>query len=116
MLRVKALLKRSKRVSVDATVIAGDFKLDRNTLKLFLAGEPVDLTATEFKLLRLLIDADATPVDRETLLREAWGYADSTLSRTLDTHVKRLREKLGARADCIQTVRSVGYKFVRGAV
>jgi two-component system phosphate regulon response regulator PhoB len=116
MLRVKALLKRTKRVTVDANVVAGDFLLDRNTLKLFLAGDPVDLTATEFKLLRILIDARGAPVDRETLLREAWGYADTTLSRTLDTHVKRLREKLGQHADCVQTVRGVGYKFVRGAV
>ncbi len=116
MLRVKALLKRTKRATVDASVVSGDFNLDRNTLKLFLAGAPVDLTATEFKLLRILIEADGSPVDRETLLREAWGYADTTLSRTLDTHVKRLREKLGAHADCVQTVRSVGYKFVRGAV
>jgi two-component system phosphate regulon response regulator PhoB len=116
MLRVKALLKRTKRVTVDATVVSGDFNLDRNSLKLFLAGSQVDLTATEFKLLRILIEADGSPVDRETLLREAWGYSDTTLSRTLDTHVKRLREKLGAYADCIQTVRSIGYKFVRGQV
>ena len=115
ILRVKALLKRSKRVTVDATMAAGDFLLDRNTLKLFLAGTLVDLTATEFKLLRVLIEAKGSPVERETLLREAWGYADTTLSRTLDTHVKRLREKLGHHADCVQTVRSVGYKFVLNA-
>ena len=116
MLRVKALLKRTKRVTVDANLTEGVFQLDRNSLKLFLAGSPVDLTATEFKLLRILIEGNGSPVDRETLLREAWGYADTTLSRTLDTHVKRLREKLGRYADCVQTVRSVGYKFVIGAV
>lgn len=116
MLRVKALLKRTKRVTVDANLTEGAFQLDRNSLKLFLAGSPVDLTATEFKLLRILIEGNGSPVDRETLLREAWGYADTTLSRTLDTHVKRLREKLGKYADCVQTVRSVGYKFVIGAV
>lgn len=112
MLRVKALLKRSKRVTVDANVRAGDFLLDRNSLKLFLAGTPVDLTATEFKLLRLLVEATGAPVERDVLLREVWGYADTTLSRTLDTHVKRLREKLGKHETSIQTVRSVGYRFV----
>ncbi len=116
VLRVKSLLKRSRRVTVDATTVAGAFRLDRNSLKLFLAGAPVDLTATEFKLIRILIDGAGEPVDRETLLSEAWGYADSTLSRTLDTHVRRLREKLGRHADCVQTVRGVGYKFVVDAV
>jgi two-component system phosphate regulon response regulator PhoB len=111
MLRVKALLKRTKRVTVDANLKIGEFHLDRNALKLFLAGKPVEVTATEFKLLRLLIDAEGNPVDRETILREAWGYSDTTLSRTLDTHVKRLRDKLGRFSECVQTVRGVGYKF-----
>lgn len=111
MLRVKALLKRSKRVTVDASLRSGEFLLDRNSLKLFLAGQPVDLTATEFKLLRLLVEANGTAVERDVLLREVWGYSDTTLSRTLDTHVKRLREKLGKHADHVQTVRSVGYSF-----
>jgi two-component system, OmpR family, phosphate regulon response regulator PhoB len=115
MLRVRALLKRTKRVTVDASLRKGDFLLERNSLKLFLAGQPVDLTATEFKLLRLLVEAPGTPVDRDTLLREVWGYSDTTLTRTLDTHVKRLREKLGSHADCIQTVRGVGYRFVDDA-
>jgi two-component system phosphate regulon response regulator PhoB len=111
MLRVKALLKRSHRVTADASIRCGPFLLERNSLKLFLAGQPVDLTATEFKLLRLLIEAKGNPVDRDTLLRDVLGYADTTFTRTLDTHVKRLREKLGQYADHVQTVRSVGYRF-----
>lgn len=116
MLRVRALLKRTKRVTVDANVRAGEFLLDRNSLKLFLAGQPVDLTATEFKLLRLLVEASGSPVERDVLLREVWGYSDTTLSRTLDTHVKRLREKLGTHAECVQTVRNVGYSFMLPSV
>ena len=112
MLRVKALLKRTKRVTVDASLRRGKFLLERNSLKFFLAGHPVDLTATEFKLLRILVEAAPTPVERDVLLREVWGYSDTTLTRTLDTHVKRLREKLGNYADCVQTVRAVGYRFV----
>ena len=85
--------------------------MERNSLKLFLAGEQVDLTATEFKLLRLLVEAKGEVAERDVLLREVWGYSDTMLTRTLDTHVKRLREKLGKFADCIQTARGVGYRF-----
>ena len=95
VLRVKALLKRTKRVKVDSTLTAGPFHLERNSLKLFLLGEEVELTATEFKLLRLLIEAKGEPQQRDDLLREVWGYDDNVMTRTLDTHVKRLREKLG---------------------
>lgn len=112
LLRVKALLKRTRKVTVDASLKSGDFLLERNTLKLFLAGQPVDLTATEFKLLRLLVEANGEVQERDALLREVWGYSDTMLTRTLDTHVKRLREKLGRHAECIQTVRGVGYRFV----
>jgi two-component system phosphate regulon response regulator PhoB len=112
LLRVRALLKRTRKVTVDASLKSGDFLLERNTLKLFLAGRPVDLTATEFKLLRLLVEASGEVQERDALLREVWGYSDTMLTRTLDTHVKRLREKLGKHAECIQTVRGVGYRFV----
>lgn len=112
LLRVKALLKRTRKVTVDASLKSGNFLLERNTLKLFLAGQPVDLTATEFKLLRLLVEANGEVQERDALLREVWGYSDTMLTRTLDTHVKRLREKLGRHAECIQTVRGVGYRFV----
>jgi two-component system, OmpR family, phosphate regulon response regulator PhoB len=113
MLRVRALLKRTRKVTVDASLRIGDFLLERNTLKLFLAGQPVDLTATEFKLLRLLVEAAGETQERDVLLREVWGYSDTMLTRTLDTHIKRLREKLGKYSDCIQTVRGVGYRFVQ---
>ena len=111
MLRVRALLKRTRKVTVDASLKVGDFLLERNTLRLFLAGQPVDLTATEFKLLRLLVEAHGEVQERDVLLREVWGYSDTMLTRTLDTHIKRLREKLGQYADCIQTSRGVGYRF-----
>jgi two-component system phosphate regulon response regulator PhoB len=113
MLRIRALLKRSRKTSADATLKSGDFLLERNSLKLFLAGQPVDLTATEFKLLRILIEADGEVLERDALLRDVWGYSDTMLTRTLDTHIKRLREKLGKHANCIITVRSVGYRYSR---
>jgi two-component system, OmpR family, phosphate regulon response regulator PhoB len=116
-LRVQALLKRTKRVIADASLKRGNFHLERNTLKLYLSGQPVDLTATEFKLLRLLIEAEGQPQTRDELLREVWGYqTDSVLTRTLDTHIKRLREKLGNYSDSIETIRGVGYRFVPDTV
>ena len=111
VLRVKALLKRSRRIRVDSALTKGPFHLERNSLKLFLHGEQIDLTATEFKLLRLLIEADGEPQLRDDLLREVWGYDENVMTRTLDTHVKRLREKLGTFANYIETVRGVGYRF-----
>ena len=111
LLRVKALLKRTRKVTVDASLRIGDFLFDRNSLKLFLAGQPVDLTATEFKLMRLLAESAGEVQERDHLLREVWGYSDTMLTRTLDTHIKRVREKLGKFAECIQTVRGVGYRF-----
>lgn len=111
VLRVKAVLKRTKRVAGDATIKAGDFLLDRNSLKVFVKGKAVDLTATEFKLLRVLIESGGSVLERDTLLREVWGFSDDTMTRTLDTHVKRLREKLGHHAACVKTMRGVGYQF-----
>ncbi len=111
MLRVKALLRRTKRVSVDASIKVGEFLLERNSLKAFVSGVQIDLTATEFKLLRVLIESGGTVMERDALLREVWGFSDNTMTRTLDTHVKRLREKLGTHASCVRTLRGVGYQF-----
>ena len=111
VLRIKALLKRTRRVQADASLKSGSFHLERNSLKLFLKGEQIDLTATEFKLLRLLVEANGSPQQRDDLLREVWGYDDNVMTRTLDTHIKRLREKLGEFSRCIVTVRGVGYSF-----
>jgi two-component system, OmpR family, phosphate regulon response regulator PhoB len=112
-LRILALLKRTNRVVADSSLRRGKFILERNTLKLYIDHEAIDLTATEFKLLRLLAESEGQVQGRDELLREVWGYqTDSVMTRTLDTHVKRLREKLGAYADCVQTVRGVGYRFL----
>ena len=82
-----------------------------SAVKLSMDGSLVDLTLLEFKLVHLLVSRKNTVVDRDTILREAWGYSDNVRTRTLDTHVKRLREKLGDHADWIQTARGFGYVF-----
>ena len=111
VLRVKALLRRSKMSGSRTEVKNGPFLLDKNSLDFFLDGEKIDLTPTEFKLLSLLIERAGQPQTRDDLLREVWGYRDSTNSRTLDTHIKRVREKIADHATAIQTVRGIGYQF-----
>ena len=115
VLRVKALLRRIKTTTSKSTITSGKFRLDKNTLHCFVAGEQLDLTPTEFKLLLLMIEREGTVQNREDLLREVWGYRDTANSRTLDTHIKRLREKLGDFSRCIETVRSVGYQYSSNA-
>ena len=115
VLRVQALLRRTKLANSRSEVKSGVFLLDKNSLDFFLEGEKIDLTPTEFKLLSLLIERAGQVQTRDDLLREVWGYRDSTNSRTLDTHIKRVREKIGVHADAIQTVRGIGYKFIAKA-
>jgi len=110
LLRVQAVLKRSEAPPGAAEVHAGPFHFDKNALKFYIDSEPVDLTATEFKLLLFLAERAGKPQDRNDLLRSVWGYSDEVHSRTLDTHMKRLRQKLGARASLVETIRGIGYR------
>src|SRR6185369_9156307 len=92
-------------------LVIGPFLFDIPAVRVSLTGVPADLTLLEFKLLHLLASHHGSVVERDVVLREVWGYADNVRTRTLDTHVKRLREKLGSHADWIQTVRGYGYNF-----
>lgn len=112
LLRVGAILKRSNSAPGSVSVDYGPFRFNKNDLKFYLGGEPVDLTSTEFKLLLYMTERPGTSHDRNDLLRSVWGYSDDVHSRTLDTHMKRLRQKLGEHADMIETVRGVGYRVV----
>lgn len=109
MLRVQAILKRADAPPGAVDFEYGPFRFDKNSLKFYLDGEPVDLTSTEFKLLLYLCERSGKPQDRNDLLRTVWGYSDEVHSRTLDTHMKRLRQKLGDHGTWIETVRGVGY-------
>ncbi|MDZ4287742.1 MAG: response regulator transcription factor [Prosthecobacter sp.] len=111
-LRISAVLRRSKKVTHISEFKTGGFLLDRKNVKLFYNGAPVDLTTTEFKLLAMLLENAAAVHTRADLLREVWGYSDDVATRTLDTHIKRLREKLGEAGKHIVTVRGTGYQFV----
>jgi two-component system phosphate regulon response regulator PhoB len=113
MLRVQAILKRADGPPGAVDYTYGPFHFDKNSLKFYLDNEPSELTGTEFKLLLFLCERAGKAQDRNDLLRTIWGYSDAAHSRTLDTHMKRLRQKLGSYGSWIETVRGVGYRVVK---
>ena len=115
VLRVKSVLRRNGKgdVPADGMLTVGGIVLDRSRLQVIIEGKPVDFTATELKLLTLLMERRGRVQSREVLLNEVWGYESVIDTRTVDTHVRRLREKLGATADCIETVRGFGYRIAQ---
>ena len=115
ILRIKAVLKRgeNKKDIVEIDRKFGDLKIDIDSHEVFVDGELVNLTALEFKLLIQLVDRRGRVQSREQLLADVWGYSAEVTTRTVDTHIKRLREKLGSMGKYVQTIRGVGYKFSR---
>ncbi len=110
-LRISAILRRVKKVTHVSEIQRGRFMLDRKNMRLFLDGARLDLTTTEFKLLATLMENHTTVHTRADLLREVWGYNSDVATRTLDTHIKRLREKLGDAGVHIVTLRGTGFQF-----
>lgn len=113
VLRVQTLLKRTNYSQSGNILELGPFRIDKNSLNFYVDGEQVDLTSTELKLMIFLCERANHTQDRNDLLREVWGYSDDVHSRTLDTHMKRLRKKLGAHVDLLETVRGFGYRMLR---
>jgi two-component system phosphate regulon response regulator PhoB len=109
MLRVQAVLKRYDSTPGAVDFSHGPFRFDKNALKFYLDSVPTDLTTTEFKLMLFLCERPGKAQDRNELLRSVWGYSDAAHSRTLDTHMKRLRNKLGEHGTWVETVRGIGY-------
>jgi len=114
VLRIEALLRRKKATTATAPS-SGPFVVDRSAMKITLDGKRLDLTSTEFKLLSLLTFREGAILSRETLLEEVWGYSSTVDTRTVDTHMRRLREKLGTHAALLETIRGEGYRFVAPA-
>ena len=110
ILRVQAIMKRNRATPGSVIFSFGPFRFDKNNLAFFLDEEPLPLTSTEFKLLLYLCQRAGQPQDRNDLLKVVWGYNEDVHSRTLDTHMKRLRQKLGDNGSLIETVRGVGYQ------
>jgi two-component system, OmpR family, phosphate regulon response regulator PhoB len=112
VLRVKAILRR-KEIPQDAdkTLQIGDLLINMDRHQVFVQKRPVELTSTEFKLLFELASRRGRVQTRERLLDKVWGYTYEGYARTVDTHIRRLREKLGPLGDSIETLRGVGYRF-----
>jgi two-component system phosphate regulon response regulator PhoB len=118
MLRIKAILKRNTQegISKSGIVISFDgLSINDDSHEVFVNDVEINLTALEFKLLKHLVDRRGRVQTRDQLLEEVWGYSSHVTTRTVDTHVKRLREKLKEMGKHIQTIRGVGYRFSRSS-
>jgi two-component system phosphate regulon response regulator PhoB len=109
MLRIRAILRRGEKPV--ETLRAGAISIDPARHQVRVNGKQVHLTSLEFKLLRTLMQRRGRVQDRDRLLNEVWGYESAIDTRTVDTHVRRLREKLGKAGDAIETVRGFGYRL-----
>ncbi len=116
MLRVSALLRRNTVTPTEprrdnGDILFGALRVDREAHRVWVESDEIELTALEFKLLCTLHDRKNRVQSRSALLNDVWGIEADITTRTVDTHVKRLREKLGAAGDYVETVRGVGYRF-----
>lgn len=112
VLRVQAILRRiDNRGRSGRPVVAGPLTIDADSHRVFLHGRPLELTPMEFKLLQYLGDRRGRVARREDLLNSVWGYQYTGGTRTVDTHVQRLRSKFGELGKWIETVRGVGYRL-----
>lgn len=109
--RVKALLRRSRALQDDKQLVIGDITLDSERREVHVGGELCELTFKEFELLKLLMVNAGIVLHRDTIMSDVWGTDYEGESRTLDMHIKMLRQKLGEAGNMIKTVRNVGYKM-----
>jgi two-component system phosphate regulon response regulator PhoB len=116
VLRVAALLRRlaSPAIASGSTLSADTIQIDRSAHEVTVAGRALDLTATEYKLLLTLVERRGRVQSRPQLLEAVWDANAEIQTRTVDMHVQRLRAKLGASGDQIETVRGFGYRFRGG--
>jgi two-component system, OmpR family, phosphate regulon response regulator PhoB len=112
VLRIKAILRRKTLDTEGVKVIRiGDLLIDVDCHSVSIKDRPINLTSTEFKLLVELATRRGRVQTRQTLLERVWGYTWEGYDRTVDTHIRRLREKLGDMAEYIETLRGFGYRF-----
>lgn len=115
MLRVKSILKRAKFQPGEKALARpetfGTLHFDPGKYETTVSGQQIQLTAIEFKLLRHFLANKGRVATRDALLDKVWGYDAALTTRTVDTHIKRLREKLGRAGDYIETIRGMGYRF-----
>lgn len=111
VLRVKAILRRTDDRGEDKVLSAGDIEVNESAHQAFVKGKEIELAPMEFKLLAKLMSSAGRVQSREKLLDDVWGLGADVFTRTVDTHIKRLREKLGKEGSRIETVVGLGYRF-----
>ncbi len=109
--RVGALLKRTKNATEEASVNAGGIVLDKAAHQVTIDGEPIELSVKEFELLSYFLENQKMALSREKILNHVWNYDYFGDARTIDTHVKKLRSKMGVKGNYIKTIWGMGYKF-----
>ena len=109
--RVEAILRRSNLLNDDSIITAGEITLNKSAHEVTVEGKPVELSFKEFELLNYFMDNQGLALSRENILNSVWNYDYFGDARTIDTHVKKLRSKLGKEGDYIKTIWGMGYKF-----
>ena len=111
VLRVNAVVRRNSAGNLLDRLVVGEVVVDRTKHSVTVGGKPIDCTATEFKLISILIERRGRVQSRDRLLSDVWGYEAAIDTRTVDTHMRRLREKLGKYGVYLETVRGFGYRI-----
>ena len=109
MARIKVIMKRYNKLD---SISVGNITINNSTHEVFIDGEIVVVTSTQFELLKLFIENQGMALSRDKIIESIWGYDYDADDRTIDAHIKLLRSKLGKYRDFIKTIRKVGYKFV----
>ena len=112
--RVRALLRRTSPRDLSGEYTIGPLQLSIRSHSVRVEGREVGLTLKEYELLRTLVENRGTVLTRDRLLNDVWGYSFGGESRTVDVHIRTLRQKLGVAADLIETIRGVGYRMGDG--
>jgi two-component system, OmpR family, response regulator ResD len=109
--RVEAILRRSNAIAEEDTIEAGGIIVDQAAHSVSIDGELIDLSFKEFELLTYFLENEGLALSREKILNHVWNYDYFGDARTIDTHVKKLRSKMGAKGEYIKTIWGMGYKF-----
>ena len=109
--RVEAILRRTNAINPEEVLRAGAIEINKAAHQVLIDGKPVELSYKEFELLTYFVENQGIALSREKILNSVWNYDYFGDARTIDTHVKKLRSKLGERGDYIKTIWGMGYKF-----
>jgi len=109
--RVEAILRRANALSPDELIVSGGIEINKAAHLITIDGKTIDLSFKEFELLTYFVENKGLALSREKILNNVWNYDYFGDARTIDTHVKKLRSKMGSKGDLIKTIWGMGYKF-----